>query len=255
MGAVLRLLHVSDTHGSGSHERGLITYVNAQPSDLVVVHTGDIQTNRSSPPWHEWRPTLSRRTRLFVPGNHDCRVRVGSPLRNWTQSDPPWCHAVDAALFLGLDSEARKSDGSMTVSYDEQAKRLEHPIGEYRDLVVLQHRWPDEECQVGSTDPEPLSRVRDELRALKDAVSEIRTRADFERVVFCTGHYHRHSPRWITEVPGFAVPASLSRVHSQEKSNGAGHLLTLSDSGVEFEPIEGIRTTTRGSERPLGDGM
>ena len=237
----MRLLHVSDTHGSGSHERGLIEWITRQSDDLVVIHSGDIQTNKDASVSRGWKLTDRRRTRLFVRGNHDLPVQVGSPLRNWTQNAPPWSMDVGDCLFVGLDSEARKDDGPIESAYDSQVARLSIPSGEYRTLVVVQHQWPDERCVEGER---ARHQARIELEQLKRGVASIHNRTPFERLLFCNGHFHQHSPMWFPSVEGFGVPASMSRMFSKAKSwpsEGGAHLITLSDDGISCLPIEGVR--------------
>lgn len=237
----MNLIHVSDTHGSGSHERGLIEWISRQSDDLVVIHSGDIQTNQDASVSRAWKLTDRRRTRLFVRGNHDGPVRAGNPLRNWTQNDPPWSMAVGACLFVGLDSEVRKDDGPIESPYDSQVARLSIPSGEYRTLVVVQHQWPDEQCVLGER---ARHQARYELEQLKRGVARIREHAPVSRVLFCNGHFHQHSPMWFPSVDGFGVPASMSRMFSKAKqwpSEGGAHLITLSDDGLSCLPIEGVR--------------
>ena len=232
----VRLLHVSDTHGSGALEQWVYETCRGLPPGSILLHTGDFQTHGEPPVSRLWRQLARECTCLCVPGNHDAAIEEGSVLREWARHGAPWVHAAEDAVIVGLDSETREPDGALAASFAEQFSQLALPEGPKVHLVLAAHRWPTPEREETERDREI---AMSERAALERVLNELVTRLGARTLTICHGHFHAGAPRF-EPLSDFPLPAWRSWMNSQPASGhtrGVAHVLALDDAGVRCEEV------------------
>ena len=130
--AMLRILHISDSHAQSETMQRLNELARQQSDCDVVAHTGDCVSrfcDRLPSEWDEW----PQRVKLSVPGNHGDHTNTFESLHTWIHW-APWVISVDDLLFLGLHLNKDEWCSYLTKARSERA--------DSRAIVLLTHYRP-----------------------------------------------------------------------------------------------------------------